>query len=76
MSMLSYRPSAYAANGMSVGDAKLLLGAEGLAGLDLKTLAVRPRAGASMTWLGAVRTRLAREPPQGFAPKDPGGQGP
>ena len=37
---------------MFVGDAKLLLETEGFAGLDLKTLAVRPRAGASMTCFG------------------------
>ena len=52
ISMLSYRPCSYAANGMFVGDAKLLLQTEGFAGLDLKTLAVRPRAGASMTCFG------------------------
>ena len=52
ISMLSYRPCSYAANGMFVGDAKLLLESEGFAGLDLKTLAVRPRAGASMTCFG------------------------
>ena len=52
ISMLSYRPCSYAANGMFVGDAKLLLETEGFGGLDLKTLAVRPRAGASMTCFG------------------------
>ena len=54
ISMLSYRPSSYAANGMFVGDAKLLLETEGLAGLDIKTLAVRPRAGGEhdMLWMG------------------------
>ena len=51
-SMLSYRPCSYAANGMLVGDTKLLLEAEGFAGLDLKTFAVKPRAGASMTCSG------------------------
>ena len=52
ISMLSYRPCSYAANGMFVGDAKLLLETEGFAGLDLKTLAVKPHAGASMTCFG------------------------
>ena len=37
---------------MFVGDAKLLLETEGFAGLDLKTIPVRPRAGASMTCFG------------------------
>ena len=45
ISMLSYRPGSYAGNGMFVGDAKLLLETQGFAGLDLKTLPVRPRAG-------------------------------
>ena len=52
ISMLSYRPCSYAANGMFVGDAKLLLETEGFAGLDVRTLAVKPRAGASMTCFG------------------------
>ena len=52
ISMLSYRPGSYAGNGMFVGDAKLLLETEGFAGLDLKTLAVKPHAGASMTCFG------------------------
>ena len=52
ISMLSYRPWSYAGNGMFVGDAKLLLETEGFAGLDLKTLAVKPHAGASMTCFG------------------------
>ena len=39
---------------MFVGDAKLLLETEGFAGLDLKTLAVRPRAWGEhdMLWMG------------------------
>ena len=52
ISMLSYRPCSYAANGMFVGDAKVLLESEGFASLDLKILAVRPRAGASVTCFG------------------------
>ena len=49
ISMLSYRPHSYVANGMFVGDAKLRLETEGFVGLDVKTLAVEPRAGESMT---------------------------
>ena len=52
ISMLSYEPCSYAANGMFVGDAKLMLEKEGFAGLDAQTLAVKPRAGASLTHFG------------------------
>ena len=55
ISMLSYRPCSYAANGMFVGgDAKLFLETEGVAGLKLKTLAVRPVAWGEhdMHWMG------------------------
>ena len=37
---------------MFVGDAKILLEKEGFAGLDAQTLAVKPRAGASLAHFG------------------------
>ena len=52
ISMLSYSPCSYAANGMFVTDAKMLLQAQGVAGLEHHTLRVKPRAGASMTCFG------------------------
>jgi hypothetical protein len=52
ISMLSYEKASYAANGMFVHDARLLLLTEGFAGLSLKTLAVRPRPGVKLTTFG------------------------
>ena len=52
ISMLSYQPFSYAANDMFVADAKLLLEKDGFRGLDAQTLAVKPRAGASLTHFG------------------------
>ena len=49
---MSCRTSSYAANGTFVGDFKMLLEAEGFAGLEVQRLEVRPRAGASMTCFG------------------------
>ena len=46
ISMLSYDKAAYAANGLFVGDAKLLLCTEGFHGLERQTVAVKPRPGA------------------------------
>ena len=51
ISMLSYLPCSYSANGMFVSDAKLIL-SEGFGGLQEKILPVKPRAGASMTCFG------------------------
>ena len=55
ISMLSYQPCSYAANGMFVGDAKLFLEKEGFAGLAAQTLAVKPRAWGEpdSLWMGA-----------------------
>ena len=50
--MLSDDKSSYAANGLFVGDAKLLLATEGFGGPELKTVAVKPRPGANMTCFG------------------------
>ena len=50
--MLSFDRSSYAGFGMFVGDAKLLLQGEGLEGLQRKTLAIKPRAGAKLADLG------------------------
>ena len=52
ISMLSYNKASYAANGLFVGDAKLLLCTEGFHGLERKTVAVKPRPGAKMTCFG------------------------
>ena len=52
ISMLSYDNPSYAANGLFVGDAKLLLCTEGFHGLERKTVAVKPRPGAKMTCFG------------------------
>ena len=52
ISMLSYQVSSYVANGMFVGDAKLLLKAQGLRCLEGKTISIKPRAGANPTCFG------------------------
>ena len=52
ISMLSYDKSSYAAHGLFVGDAKLLLATEGFGGLELNTVAVKPRRGANVTCFG------------------------
>ena len=50
--MLSYEESAYAANGMFVSDAQVLLSGGGFAGLDQKTLHIKPRPGAKLSEFG------------------------
>ena len=50
--MLSYEESAYAAHGMFVSDAQVLLSGGGFAGLDQKTLHIKPRPGAKLSEFG------------------------
>ena len=52
VSMLAFERAAYAGFGMFVGDAKVLLEGEGLEGLQRKTIAIKPRAGAKLVDLG------------------------
>ncbi len=52
ISMLSHQRESYAANGLFLHDARLLVAAEGLVGLQQKTISVRPRPGAKMTCFG------------------------
>jgi hypothetical protein len=52
ISMLSFDKGSYAANGMFLHDASLLLRTQGRGGLCSKTLALRPRPGAGMTVFG------------------------
>ena len=52
ISMLSFHESSYAANGLYLGDAKMLLSSQGFMGLKARVIHVRPRTGQKQTVFG------------------------
>ena len=49
---MAYDKTSYAANGLFMGDTKLVLSTQGFHGLEGNTVAVKPRPGANMTCFG------------------------